>query len=207
MELEILKYCAIEPRRTSLNGKDLMEVEAQESPEKSLIQTYRNLGLNYMKFFKMDNLSKLAILGAEMILKETDLYDNMEKDDFAIVLANASSSLVTDANFQKTISDPDNYFPSPSLFVYTLPNIAIGEICIKHKIYGENVFLINEKFNADLMYFYVNELFEHTETRHCIAGWVESNENSYEAMMFLVGKGNNNTKFDTATLNKLYTNK
>jgi hypothetical protein len=204
MELDILKYCIIEPGKIRLNGNDFIEVEAQESLEKSLILTYRNLGLNYLKFFKMDNLSKLAILGAETILRETEHYENTDKNNFAIVLTNASSSLVTDVNYQKTISNPENYFPSPSLFVYTLPNIAIGEICIKHKIYGENVFLINEEFDAGTIYLCVNELFEHTETEYCITGWVECNDNNYEAFILLVGKGSNNNKFDVRTMNKLY---
>jgi hypothetical protein len=207
MELEILKYCKIEPLKISLNGTDLIEVEAQESLEKSLVLTYRGLGLTYLKFFKMDNLSKLAILSAETILRETAHYESTDKNNFAIVLANASSSLVTDVNYQKTISNPENYFPSPSLFVYTLPNIAVGEICIKHKIHGENVFLINEKFDAGTIYFCVNELFEHTETEYCIAGWLECNENSYEAFVFLIGKGSNNIRFDAETIEKLYKTK
>jgi hypothetical protein len=207
MELGIQKYCYIKPRKISVNGKSYIDVEVQESLEKSLIQTYRNLGLNYLKFFKMDNLSKLAILAAETILKETELYLSGDKDDFAVVLSNASSSLVTDANYQKTITDHDNFFPSPSLFVYTLPNITIGEICIKHKIYGENVFLISEKFDADMMYFYVNELFGHTETKHCLTGWVECNDTTYEAYMLLIGKGSHINKFDADTLDKLYKSK
>ena len=67
--------------------------------------------------------------------------------------------------------------------------------------------MINEKFNADSIYFYVNELFKNNETSHCIAGWVESNEISYEAFMFLVGKGKGNNTFDAKTIDKLYTNK
>jgi hypothetical protein len=207
MELDILKYCRIEPHRITLNGKKHIEVEDQESLEKSLILTYRNLGLNYLKFFKMDNLSKLAILASETILQNTEHYENCDKDDFAVVLTNASSSLVTDANYQKTISDPGNYFPSPSLFVYTLPNITIGEICIKHKIYGENVFLINKEFDAGMLYFSVNEFFEHGETEYCLTGWVECNENSYEAFLLLVGKGRSNNKFDVSTLDRLYKTK
>jgi hypothetical protein len=204
MELGIQRYCTIVPGKINVNGKAFIEVAVQESLEMSLIQSYRNLGLNYLKFFKMDNLSKLAIIAAETILKETVHYDNADKNDFAVVLANASASLVTDANYQKTISDAGNYFPSPSLFVYTLPNITIGEICIKHKIYGENVFLISEEFDAGLLHFYVNELFERSETEHCITGWVECNDTAYEAFMILVGKGSCNIKFDINTLDKLY---
>lgn len=207
MELSIQKYCTLTPRNVSLNGQKLVEVDVQESLEKSLVQTYRFLGLNYLKFFKMDNLSKLATLATESILKDTGLYQITNKKDVAVVLVNASSSLVTDVNYQKTITDPKNYFPSPSLFVYTLPNITIGEICIKHKIYGENVFLISQKFDAHLLYFYVNELFKSTDTRHCITGWVECNETTYEALLLLVEKGTSGNKFDINTIDNLYKTK
>ena len=122
-------------------------------------------------------------------------------------MANASSSLVTDLNFQQTITDARNYFPSPSLFVYTLPNIAIGEICIRHKIYGENVFLISKKFDADILYFYVNELFEKTDTLNCITGWVESNDSTYEAFLLLVERGINGNIFDRNIIDNLYKTK
>ena len=37
-----------------------------------------------------------------------------------------SGSLADDTNYQKTIADKDNYFPSPSVFVYTLPQYRDG---------------------------------------------------------------------------------
>jgi hypothetical protein len=207
MELGIQKYIKIEPGIVNINGQKVVKEDVQESLEKSLIQTYRSMGLNYLKFFKMDNLSKLAILAAEGILKDTALYDVSKKDDVAVVLSNASSSLVTDINYQKTISDPENYFPSPSLFVYTLPNITIGEICIKHKIYGENVFLISQKFDAENLYFYVNELFNRTDTQYCITGWVECNETTYDAFFLLVEKGTSGLQFSKTIIEKLYITK
>jgi hypothetical protein len=207
MDLTIIKYCNIKPNNIWVNGQQLVDLGIHESLEKSLVQSYHLLGLNYLKFFKMDNLSKLAILAADCIFKDTELNNTDVKGNTAVVFANASSSLVTDANYQQTINDPANYYPSPSLFVYTLPNIAIGEICIKHKIYGENVFLISRKFDADVLYFHVNEIFERTDTQNCIAGWVECNEKTYEAFLFLVEKGIGENKFGTNVINKFYKTK
>ena len=207
MELSIKKYGILSPREVSINSQKLIDVDVQESHEKSLVQTYRNVGMEYLKFFKMDNLSKLATLAAECLLKDTDLYQIADKSNMAVVLSNASSSLVADARYQQTINDPENYFPSPSLFVYTLPNITIGEICIKHKIYGENIFLISQYFNAQTLYLQVNELFKKTNTRFCIVGWVECNETTYEAFLMLVAKGKSDNIFDIKTLENLYKNK
>jgi len=207
MELSIQKYCTIFPLEVGINGQKLIDVEVQESLEKSLVQTYRNLGLEYLKFFKMDNLSKLATLAAECLLKDTELYAITDSDNVAVVFSNASSSLVADVKYQQTINDPGNYFPSPSLFVYTLPNITIGEICIKHKIYGENIFLISQFFNAQTLHLHVNELFEKTNTRYCITGWVECNEATYEAFLMLVVNEKSDNVFDINTLENLYKNK
>lgn len=207
MKLSIQKYCTIIPERVTINGQQLLMVDAMESPEKSIVQIYHELKLNYVKFFKMDNLSKLAILATEALLKDTELYSTTDKDDVALVLSNASSSLVTDANYQKTIDHPENYFPSPSLFVYTLPNILIGEICIKHKIYGENVFLISRIFDSELLYFNVNELFEKDNVKNCITGWVEVNETGYEAILLLVNKDSNGNKFEREIIDKIYNSK
>jgi hypothetical protein len=207
MDLGINKYCTITPEKVYLNGQNLFDIDFDGSPEKSLVQTYHKLELAYPKFFKMDSLSRLAVLAAQCVLKDTEISSKTDNDDVAVVLANASSSLVTDVNYQHTISDSHNYFPSPSLFVYTLPNIAIGEICIRHKIYGSNIFFIYESFNAEGLYFYVNDLFESSNTRHCLVGWLESNTESYEAFLLLVEKGTGIETFDVKTLESLYKNK
>jgi hypothetical protein len=207
MELSIQKYCTITPLEVGVNGQKLIDIEASDSPDQSLVQTYRNLGIDYLKFFKMDNLSKLSILATDCLLKDTELYTITDNNNVAVVLSNASSSLVTDERYQQSINDAKSYFPSPSLFVYTLPNIAIGEICIKYKIYGENIFLISQFFNAQTLHLHVNELFAKTNTRFCITGWVECTKTSYEAFIMLVVKGKNDNQFDIKTLKKLYKNK
>jgi hypothetical protein len=207
MDLTIQRYCSLSLQKVSVNGKVVTEVEDQESTEKSLVQTYRNLGVEYMKFFKMDNLSKLAVLAAECLLRDTGLYTITENGNVAVVLSNASSSIVADTRYQETINFPENYFPSPSLFVYTLPNIAIGEICIKHKIYGENLFLISKEFDADLLFFAVNELFEKSDTQYCVTGWVECSEADYDAFMLLVDKRTTGNIFTAEAIKNLYITK
>src|SRR5699024_1388645 len=52
---------------------------------------YDNLGMNYPKFHKMDNLCKLGIIASEILLKNTDFSENT-----ALILSNNASSLDTD---------------------------------------------------------------------------------------------------------------
>ena len=105
----------------------------------------------------MDDLSKLSFLAADVLLKNEQL-DTEGENNIAIVLSNRASSLETDRAHQKTIQDQNNYFPSPAIFVYTLPNICIGEISIKHKLYSENSFFIFDNFNAQHLLDYANSL-------------------------------------------------
>jgi len=72
---------------------------------------------------------------------------------------NASSSLESDEKHQEFIRDRKKYSPSPSVFVYTLPNIMAGEIAIRHKIKGENTVFIFERFDPGFIFHYISELF------------------------------------------------
>ena len=63
---------------------------------------YKKLNIKYPKFFKMDNLSKLAILTTEILLNNFDL-KIYKPDEVAVILANSSSSLNTDVNYQKLL--------------------------------------------------------------------------------------------------------
>lgn len=121
------------------DGVLLFETTNRTDTQLFLKEMYKYLGLNYLKFFKMDHLSKLGFLAAELLLKDfpKDQLERME-----IHLACSSSSLDSDIEYQKTILDKESYFPSPSVFVYTLPNIVIGEIAIRFGIHGNNCMFI-----------------------------------------------------------------
>jgi 3-oxoacyl-(acyl-carrier-protein) synthase len=134
---------------------------------------YKHLNINYPKFFKMDVLSKTAFLTCEYLLKDKTIFDKFKGEEIAVILSNGSSSLNTDADYQTTINDRTDYFPSPAVFVYTLPNIMAGEICIRHKISGENSVFISENYNKEFIFDYVKILFETGNTKIAIAGRVE----------------------------------
>ena len=165
---------------------------------------YRQEQVSYPKFFKMDSLSKLGFMSAELLLKQENS-GRFKHGSLAVVLSNSSSSLDTDLSHQESISNRSEYFPSPSVFVYTLANIVIGEICIRHKLKGENAFLISEKFNPLQLKDHVSELLESNRAKACICGWVEILGNNFKAMMTLVEKentGNLNAGFKPLPFNE-----
>ncbi len=147
---------------------------------------YRHFDTDYPKFFKMDPLSKLGFMSVEVLLKGEDIAGRHPIEKTGLILTNASSSLEVDEKHQDTIRDRGKYFPSPSNFVYTLPNIMAGEAAIRHKFRGENTVLISKDFDARLIF---NIMIWHLATGSldcCICGWVEQYENNYESLLFLV---------------------
>ena len=151
----------------------------------------------------MDNLSRLALLASEMVLKkEVNIYSEA---NIALVFANKSSSLDTDVKYQNSISDKENYFPSPAVFVYTLPNICIGEISIKHQLKSENSFFIFEDFNSEFMTNYANSLLNSKKAEKVLCGWVEYYNEEYKAFLYLVSN-EGELKHNKQTLETLYKN-
>jgi hypothetical protein len=167
-------------------------------------ELFRELKPDYPKFYKMDNLCKLAFVAAELLLQGRKI--EYAPDEVALVFSNASSSLDTDKNYYNAIEDKSNYFPSPAVFVYTLPNIMMGEICIRHQFSGENAFFITEKFDAQLLAEYSENLLTSGKAYSVIAGWIEVNDTKWEAALFLVEpkeKGNGQD-FSAAGLDRLF---
>ena len=198
--LYIQSYCRIKSNVISLNG-NLVFSDQSENVKSFLKAAYKNFGIKYPKFFKMDSLSKLAFLGAELLLDDSeDIVTNT-----ALVFSNAASSLNTDRKHQESISDMENYFPSPAIFVYTLPNIGMGEISIRHQLKSENAFFIFGKYNAAFHHTYENNLIQMNKADSVLAGWVNVDKNICDAFLYLVSK-KGTIEHTTENLIKLYTN-
>lgn len=201
----IQSYCSIENNEIVLNGTTIFKIEPTNFADFSK-QAYRNFEISYPKFFKMDSLSKLAFLGAELLLKsnpsDSELADEIENNT-ALVLANKSSSLDTDVKYQESISDEENYYPSPAVFVYTLPNICLGEISIRHQLKSENSFFIFDAFNPEFISNYANILLQTNKAETVLCGWVEFFNEEYKAFLCLVGK-EENQKYQNETIETLY---
>jgi hypothetical protein len=139
--LEILTYVHLKLNQIRLNNEIVYE-ENHKDFDDFLNEAYRKAELNYPKFFKMDRLCKMGMMGAHFAIKNhLDLIDSIGTN---MIFNNRSSSLTTDRQHWNSISDKANYFPSPAVFVYTLPNIVLGEIAIRYKLYGENEFFVSE---------------------------------------------------------------
>jgi hypothetical protein len=175
--------CTISRGTVFKDGFQLFEKKGIDAPA-CLLSAYQHFGLTYPKFYKMDNLSKLGWLASEILLKDTFKKENYQPGQVGLVLANKNSSLDDDIRYFETVKN----IASPSLFVYTLPNIVIGEICIRNNFKGEHAFYIQDDFDADFMENQVNYLLAHDILDACICGWVDILQEEYKAVLFLVEK-------------------
>jgi hypothetical protein len=184
----ISAFCRISSGKVNVNHSILFSDEEAESPAAFFKSVYKHYQLNYPKFYKMDKLCQLAFIASELLLRDNKVTEKYNSEEIAIVIANSSSSLEIDTEHQQTISDKGNYFPSPAVFVYTLPNILIGEIAIRNLIKGENTFFIFDKFDAKFTASYINSLLNSGKAKCVIAGWVEYFEGNYEAFLYTAEK-------------------
>ena len=151
--------------------KALATVKLSAISADSLSEMYkRDIG-DYPKFHKMDHLSRLAFVATEKLLKD---HPALPCDDtMAVILFNRTSSVVADNAYAATISDPGNYYPSPALFVHTLPNISTGEVALRHGLHGETSFFILPAADEHLMQRILRAAMLDTGTHHAIAGWID----------------------------------
>ena len=150
-----------------------------------LVEIYRKIVGYYPKFFKMDPLARLGFVASELLLNE-EAPRRTDCEDRAVILFNRSASLADDVEYQKTIGK-ENFFPSPAVFVYTLPNIVTGEIAIRNKYYGETSFYVLENKDEAVMKEVVGQAFQDPVTESAIAGWLEcSDPGHFEADLYLI---------------------
>ncbi|GHE40628.1 beta-ketoacyl-[acyl-carrier-protein] synthase family protein [Sphingobacterium griseoflavum] len=175
----INKYCVVAKQRIIVDAD--LKFTWENGPSSDFFkEAFKHQYAAYPKFFKMDSLSKLAVLAAEYIL------EGESTDGLALVLINKSGSMDTDVKHQESIQDENNFFPSPATFVYTLANICGGEISIRHGLQTENVFFVADQYPVAMVSAYVDYLLSSGKANRVLCGWVEFYQEKYEAVLYIV---------------------
>ena len=198
-ELYIQREVVLRERRLCIDGREVFCGQSGSTAQAFLGEVYKFLGLNYLRFYKMDALSKTLFLASEALLQGSGLPSESDNPRVALVLQNSHSSIDTDKLFQNTIHS-ESYLPGPSLFVYTLPNVALGEVAIRNKFTGENATFIASSFHAESCLDYVQALFARTEMQYCLCGWFDYMDEREEARVFLVTEKKTEKLFNINTL-------
>lgn len=151
-----------------------------------LTEIYKEHIGDYPKFHKMDMFTRLVFVASELLIQQEE---EKASDDRAIILYNSSSSVVADRKHIATTFSDEGFFPSPSVFLYTLPNIVTGEIAIKHGYKGETSLYILDSRNDGLMEQITSSSFSQSETASILTGWVDcSDEDTFEAELKILTK-------------------
>lgn len=165
--LKELHRVHILPDGVTLDGKPL---PIQSQGAGVLSEIYRKYVGDYPKYHKMDALSRLAFLATELLLSRGDVPQDSGR---ATILFNRTSSVVADRCHLGSIAKPGEFYPSPSVFLGTLPNIATGEIAIRHGYTGETSLYITDFRDEALMGKVVGSSFSQGGFRSLICGFVD----------------------------------
>ncbi len=195
----ITSSCIVSGNAVYKDGGRVLGVQSSDLAS-FLLGVYQHFELNYPKFYKMDNLSKLGWLASEVLLKDSFDKSKYQPEEIGIVLTNANSSLDADLKYWDSVQD----VASPSLFVYTLPNIVIGEICIRNGFKGEDALYITPQFDASFLQQQVIYLLDNDILKACICGWADVVGDEYKAALFLVEKSEDGVEFGVEELDRIF---
>lgn len=161
------------------NANEKLEEQEGAGHHSLLTSLYKQMIDNYPKFYKMDGLSRLGFVASEILLNAEKGETDKER---AIIFFNHSSSIASDRNYKESINDKDNYFPSPSIFVYTLPNIVTGEIAIRNHFHGETSFFILPDKDERMMEEILQASCRDAQNKSFLTGWIDyEDERHFEA--------------------------
>ena len=181
-DIKEVKSVKITPSSLEIDGE---KIQVESTGKNLLTEIYKTYIGDYPKFHKMDLFSKLAFLAAD-IVSQTE--SECGKDEGrAVILFNSSSSIVADRKHIATFCKEGEFYPSPSVFLYTLPNIVTGEIAIKHGYKGETSLYIIDSYNEEIIKTVVDATFAQSSVKTMITGWVDcSSDDEFEANIKLL---------------------
>ena len=183
VNLHLIHRVRIQNGEVTANGKHL---SYEGDVKQMLTWLYKTYVKDYPRYYKMDMLCRLGFIASEILIKEEDCERFVERDDRAIVLFNKTSSIDSDLKYMESIRDINNYYPSPSLFIYTLPNIVTGEIAIRNKWHGETSLYILSERNESLQLEILKSTCRDHSIKSILTGWLDyANCDCYEADMVI----------------------
>ena len=186
----LVKTHSVHLTPTHLTVDGVTEQLPCDEPRK-LTALYKKYVGDYPKFYKMDGLCKLGFMATELLLNKEGARTQEPRDDRAVVLINNSSSIDADDKYLESIVNDDDYFPSPSVFVYTLPNIVTGEIAMRNQYRGETSFYITDRRDDEQTEKVMKATFGDGKTKSIVGGWIDYQDDShFEADIFILENKN-----------------
>ena len=140
---------------------------------------YKSLAIAYPKFYKMDALCRLGFLAAELLMNALAPEERCHLEQTAVMLVGRSGSLLSDTKHQAAIQSSTAFFPSPAVFVYTLPNIVSGEIAIRHHFLGDTTCFMTESKAPEQIALLLDTITHDPQALHLLGGWLECTDEAH----------------------------
>lgn len=168
------RRCTIADGRICIDGNEVLC--CNDNFETLIRKAQHLLEAPNLKFGKMDNLSKMAYVAVGWLLRDIN---DVDVERMALFFSNAAASLDTDLRHRRSIVAGDAV-AHPSIFVYTLPNVAMGEVCIRYHIKSENIFYISSHYDRAALRIAAESAMRHNPyIRQVIIGRCEVLGNDY----------------------------
>jgi 3-oxoacyl-[acyl-carrier-protein] synthase-1 len=171
--LNVHHHIVITPQSVQIDD-EIMDT-GQQKGKALLTYLYKTYIQDYPKFYKMDVLARLGFVATELLIQKEKGTRSKEQEEGkrAVIFFGQSSSINADKEFLRSIADPENFFPSPAAFVYTLPNIVNGEVAIRNNYHGETAFYILPRKDDSIMRMITQATMIDNFHTSIITGWLD----------------------------------
>ena len=179
------ELCSIKlnPERLEIDGRT--EMLAADSDKTFVTEIYKARLSDNARFYKMDLFSRMVYVATGLLVK--DRIADVLPESVSMILFNRSSSIVADRHHISTYCKKEEFYPSPSVFINTLPNVVMGEIAAKYMIKGETTFIILPDRNCEQIDRIVSSSIAASDETMMVTGWVDcTDDGKYEADLKLI---------------------
>ncbi len=177
---ETVKTVEIDPEGLSVDGQS---IPLENQGAALLPEIFKKYLADGSRFFKMDLFSRLAYVGTGLLAK--DALEDCAPEDRGLLIGTLNGSVLADRKHLSTFSE--EYYPSPAIFINTLPNVVLGEIAVTHQIQGETTLLMLPGLEDACLENILDATLAATQPSVLIAGWVDcESENTFRANLKLL---------------------
>ena len=167
-DYEEMKRLRITPDGLTLDG---LPVPMEARGSALVTEIFKKYLADGSRFFKMDLYSRLAYVGTTLLAKDT--LEGVNPEDVALFIFTLNGSVLADRKHLSTFSNPDEFYPSPAVFINTLPNVVLGEIAVRNNIKGETTLVMLPDRDETTIDRILEASLSATRPSVMIYGWVD----------------------------------
>ena len=163
-----VKRLTITPDGLSIDGT-AVPLKSHGAP--LITEVFKEFIADNSRFFKMDLYSRLAYVGTTLLAK--DSLGDCAPEDVTLFIFTLNGSVLADRKHLSTFANPDEFFPSPAVFINTLPNVVLGEIAVRNTIKGETTLVMLPSRDEAAIDRILEATLTATKPSVMICGWVD----------------------------------